>query len=51
MFEDGEEKAREAIHVHLTGAAGGGAEGIIVSKFHVCQVDVPVVRSLIDDHW
>ena len=29
---------------------GGGADEIVVSKFHVCHVDVPVVLSFVDDH-
>ena len=45
VFEDGEGKA----HL-IRGQTGGGADGIVVSKFHVRQVDVPVVLSFVDDH-
>ena len=51
VFEDGEGKAGEAVHMHLIrGQRGAGADGIVVSKFHVRQVDVPVVLSFVDDH-
>ena len=51
VFEDGEGKAGEAVHMHLIRCQpGGGADGIIVSKFHVWQADVPVVLSFVDDH-
>ena len=51
VFEGGEGKAGEAIHMHLIRCQpGGGADGIAVSKFHVWQVDVPVVLSFVDDH-
>ena len=50
-FEDGEREAGKAIHMHLIGGEpGGGADGAATSKFHVRQVDVPVVLSFIDDH-
>ena len=51
VFEDGEGKVGEAVHMHLVQRQpGGGADGIVVSKFHVWQVDVPVVLSFVDDH-
>ena len=34
----------------IRGQPCGGADGIVVSKFHVRQVDVPVVLSFVDDH-
>ena len=44
VVEDGEGKAGEAEHMHLIRCQpGGGADGIVRSKFHVWQVDVPVV--------
>ena len=51
VFEDGEKKAGEAVRIHLIqGQPGGGADGIVVSKFHVRQADAPVVLSFVDDH-
>ena len=51
VFEDGEGGARKAVHMHLIrGQPCGGADGIVVSKFHVRQVDVPVVLPFVDDH-
>ena len=51
VIEDGEGEARKAVHMHLIrGQPCGGADGIVVSKFHVRQVDVPVVLSFVDDH-
>ena len=51
VFEDGEREAGKAVHMHLIwDQPGGGAGGIVVSKFHVRQVDVPVVLSFVDDH-
>ena len=51
VFEDGEGKAGEAVHMNLIRCQpGAGADGIVVSKFHVRQVDVPVVLSFVDDH-
>ena len=51
VFEDSEGKAGEAVHMHLIRCQpGGGADGIVVSKFHVWQGDVPVVLSFVDDH-
>lgn len=39
------------MHLHLIGGQlGGGADGIIISNLHVCQVDVPVVLPVIADH-
>ena len=47
VFEEGEGKAGEAVHMHLIRCQPcGGADGIVVSKFHVRQVGVPVVLSL-----
>ena len=34
----------------IWGQPCGGADGIVVRKFHVRQVDVPVVLSFVDDH-
>ena len=51
VFEDGEGKAGEAVHMYLIRyQPGGGADGIVVSKFHVWRVDLPVVLSFVDDH-
>ena len=51
VFEDDEGKAGEAVHMHLIRCQpGGGADGIVVSKFHVWQVDVPVVLLFVDNH-
>ena len=51
VLEDGEGKAGGAVHMHLIrGQPCGGADGIVVCKFHVQQVDVPVVLSIVDDH-
>ena len=51
VFEHGEGEAGKAVHMHfIWGQLGGGADGIVVSKFHVRQVDVPVVLSFVDDH-
>ncbi|MEP5732619.1 MAG: hypothetical protein ABJL67_24980 [Sulfitobacter sp.] len=50
LFENGEGKARETVHMHLIGGQpGGGADGIVVSKFHVRKMDVPVVLSFVAD--
>lgn len=47
----GEGKAGRAVHVHFVwGEPGDGAEGIVVTKSYVRQVDVPVVLSLVDDN-
>ena len=44
VFENGEGKAGEAVHMHIIrDQPGGGADRTVVSKFHVRQVDVPVV--------
>ena len=49
MFEDGE-KAAGAVHMHLIRCQpDGGADGIVVSKFYMWQVDVPVVLPFVDD--
>ena len=46
VFEDGEGKAGEAVHMQLIrGQPGSGADTIVVSKCHVRQVDIPVVLS------
>ena len=53
VFEDceGKSKAGEAVQMHLIRCQpGGGADGIVVRKFQVRQVDVPVVLSFVDDH-
>ena len=51
VFDDGEGEVREAVHMHLIwDQPGGGADGIIVCKLHVRQVDVPVVLSFDEDH-
>ena len=51
VFEEGEGKAGEAVHMHLIRCQPcGGADGIVVSKFHVWQVGVPVVLPFVDDH-
>ena len=35
VFEDGEGGAGKAVHMHfIWGQPGGGADGIVVSKFH-----------------
>ena len=48
VFEDGEGKAGEAVHMHLIRCQpGGGADGIVVSKFHARasgRASCPVVR-------
>ena len=37
--------------MHLIGGRpGGGTDGVIVSKFHVWQMDIPIILPLIDDH-
>ena len=37
--------------MHLIGGSpGGGTDGVVLSKFHVRQVDVPVVLSFVGDH-
>ena len=41
VFENGEGEAGKAVHMHfIWGQPGGGADGIVVSIFHVWQVDV-----------
>ena len=51
VFEDGGGEAGKAVYMHLIwGQPGGGADGIVVSNFHVRQVDVPVVLPFVDDH-
>ena len=35
---------------HIGGQPGGGADGIVVSKLHVRQMDAPVVLSFVADH-
>ena len=51
VFEDGEGEGREAVLTQLIrGQPRGNADGIVVSEFHVRQVDVPVVLSFVDDH-
>ena len=34
----------------IRGEQGHGADRIVISKFHLRQVDVPVVLSFVDDH-
>ena len=34
----------------IGGQPGGGTDGIIVSKFHVWQMDIPIVLPLVDDY-
>ena len=37
--------------MHLVGAQpGGGTDGIVVSKFHVRRMSIPVIFLFIDDH-
>ena len=37
--------------MHLIGGQpGGGTDGIIVSKFHVWQMGIPIILPLVDDH-
>ena len=37
--------------MHLVGGpSGGGTDGIIVGKFHVRQMSIPIILSHIDDH-
>ena len=50
VFNDSGEKAGEAVDMHLIWCQpGGGTDEIVVSKFHVWQVDVSVVLSFVDD--
>ena len=49
VFEHGEGEAGKGVHMHfIWGQLGGGADGIVVSKFHVRQVDVPVVLPFVE---
>ena len=51
VFEDDAGEAGEAVDIHLIGCQpGDGVDGIVLSKFHVSHVDVPVVLSFVDDH-
>ena len=34
----------------IGGQTGGGTDGIIVSKFHVWQMGIPIILPLVDDH-
>ena len=51
VFEYREEEAGGVVHMHLIwGQPGGGADRIVVRKFHVLQMDVPAVMSVVADH-
>ena len=51
VLEENEGWAGEAVHVHLIGdQSGGGTDKIIVSKFHVWQMGIPIILPLADDH-
>ena len=46
VLEYGQGEARKAVHMHfIWGQPDGGADVVIVSKFHLRQVDVSVVLT------
>ena len=50
VVEDGQGEASKATDVHLVGSEPcGGAHGVVVGKFYVRQVEIPIL-SLIDGH-